>query len=275
MENLGLIKKYQVLKETPLGYMISYGKGEYFLHRSEVAFQKLRSEDVVEAFIYLDKKGRLAATLHKPTITLNEIGFVKVTGVLKGIGVFIDIGISKDILVSSDDLSNNPSNWPLLNDILLCKLIIKKGRLLAKPLFREELPINNTKLKNLDIVDATIIKIFRGGIHLVTNDYHVIYVYEGDINQEIRLGKQMKIKITGEDELSYRGIFIAPSILDIKNLILEYLKHNHGTMTITEKSNPEVIKKTFKVSKKVFKEAISRLYKEGKINLLPNKIILL
>ncbi|MDD4388285.1 MAG: S1-like domain-containing RNA-binding protein [Bacilli bacterium] len=276
MESLGTIKKYQIIKETPLGYMISCGKCEYFLHRAETAYQQLKIGDSVEAFIYLDKKGRLAATLHRPMITVDTFAFVPVVEVLKNVGVFVDIAISKDVLVSGDDLPKSLNNWPHPGDRLLCKLKVKAGRLLAKPLIKEEVPAAGPETELIKgVVTAYVIKIFAAGLLLANENYLLIYVHSGEQRKDYRLGQKLDIKIIGKNENGYQGS-IKTSVINLDgNLILDYLKKNHGVMTITEKSSPEVIYRVFKISKKAFKNALGRLYKEKRIDILPDKIILL
>ena len=62
-EFLGTIQKYKVVRETDLGYVLTYdGTDEFFLHRNETNFQKLTTGQVVDAFLYTDKKSRLALT---------------------------------------------------------------------------------------------------------------------------------------------------------------------------------------------------------------------
>ena len=49
--------------------------------------------------------------------------------------------------------------------------------------------------------------------------------------------------------------------------ILEHLKAAGGKSGFNDKSSPEDIKNEFRVSKKMFKQAIGRLYKQGKIKI--------
>lgn len=274
MNSLGTIKKYCITKETPLGYMISDGKHEYFLHRNETAYQTLNIGTEVDAFIYLDKKLRPAATLHRPLITLDAFAFVPVVSVLANTGVFVDIGISRDILVSSDYLPKESRYWPHPGDHLLCKLKVKADRLLARPLSKEEvLAAGKTDLL-IGTVAAYVFAIHPKGILLVTESYQLIYVYTGAYRKYCRLGEKAEVKITGETEIGYRGAFAENGISKNKELILAYLRKHQGVMTITEKSSPDIIKRLFNISKKNFKETLGRLYKDKAIEILPDKIIL-
>lgn len=273
MKNLGTIKAYRVAKETPLGYMISDGEKEYFLHRSETLYQDIKTGDVVEAFLYLDKKNRLAATLHKPRVTTESFAFAPVAAVLPGAGVFVDIGISKDILLSKDDLPRAEENWPRPGDFLPVRLKVKAERLIAKLLAREELP-QSGKSGLAGETEGYVYMLYREGVLLLTGTYDFISVHTGP-RGGFRLGQKLSVRITDQDERGYRGILTDSFVDADKEAILAYLRRHHGMMKFTDKSSPDLIYRRFKISKKAFKNALGRLYKEKRIEILPDKIILI
>jgi len=57
--------------------------------------------------------------------------------------------------------------------------------------------------------------------------------------------------------------------------ILELLKMNGGKMNVSDKSDPELIKETFGLSKKAFKKALGTLYKQKIIKIEPQSIELI
>ena len=57
-------------------------------------------------------------------------------------------------------------------------------------------------------------------------------------------------------------------------LILDYLKTHFGVMNYTENTDAEIIFNIFKMSKAAFKRALGHLYKDKKIIIQNNKIIL-
>lgn len=56
--------------------------------------------------------------------------------------------------------------------------------------------------------------------------------------------------------------------------IIEHLKYSNGHSSFNDQSTPEAVRKAFQVSKNVFKSAISRLYKDGKITITDTGISL-
>lgn len=72
---IGDINKLKVDRKTDIGYMLSDGNEQVFLHNNETNHEELRDNQMVDAFLYYDFKGRLAATLSKPIITVNRAAF--------------------------------------------------------------------------------------------------------------------------------------------------------------------------------------------------------
>ena len=135
---LGLISKYEVVRETDLGYIlkdIEENDSEYFLHRNESNYQKLKPGDLVDAFLYVDKQKRVAATLYKPLITLNQGGLCTCVSVTSS-GAYFNIGISKDILLSSDDYSS--LERVMVGDKLPCKLRLRGNNSIYIKLLNKE-----------------------------------------------------------------------------------------------------------------------------------------
>jgi predicted RNA-binding protein (virulence factor B family) len=56
---------------------------------------------------------------------------------------------------------------------------------------------------------------------------------------------------------------------------VSFLKENDGQMFITDKSDPELIRTTFGMSKKAYKKALGGLYRDRVIDIQPDKIVLL
>ena len=54
---------------------------------------------------------------------------------------------------------------------------------------------------------------------------------------------------------------------DLADRIMDFLNAHGGEMTLTDKSNPDDISKTFNCSKKDFKKALGLLYKQQKVIL--------
>lgn len=283
IKNLGRVETYEVDRETKLGYVLVQdgSDDEYFLHHNECNGRSFIPGDKVRAFLYIDKKNRLAATLFPPLIEVNKTALLKVVNVVKETGLFINIGISKDILLSADDLPKDYKIWPQVDDYIPCELKVRAGRLVLRFSSKPELLRickKQERLKKDDLVRGYVYRITAEGINLVTEDFEVIFIYKTNFRKKYRLGELVETKIIDIHEEDYSGTIIKNKefqIYDDEEIILNYLKNNNGVMLITEKSSPELINKLFNMSKSAFKNALGKLYKNKKIQITDTKIILL
>lgn len=280
--SLGKIEKYCIDRETNLGYILTRDNDEeeYFLHHNECKGLKLFPGDFVDAFLYVDKKSRIAATLWTPLIDMDHPGLVEVVGINEDLGVFINIGVSKDVLLSSDDLPLKQNLWPRIGDKIASILRIKNNKLIIKvatkeqmqPLAAEEILAENSK------VTAHVYRIAPEGINAVTSGYNVIFIYRTNMRREYRLGEEIEVRILKRNIDDYSGSLIENKEFQIKDdrvIILEYLRNNNGVMLITESSSPELINRLFKMSKAAFKKALGNLYRDRIILIEEDKIILI
>jgi len=274
---VGEINELVVNRKTDIGYMLDSDEGEVFLHNNESMFQELKADDVVNAFLYFDQKGRLAATLKEPIITVGRPGFLTVSAVHEYLGVFLNMGIAKELLLSADDLPLNKEEWPQQGDMLYVGIKVK-GKLVAKLISKEESqfePKEPLELKKT--VTAHVQKIGREGVNLLTLDGHWIFVHHSMYKETLRYGQEVDVKVVYHSEKGYTGS-LAPqkeiAIFDDANIILSYMIRK-GDMQLTADSTPEEIYEEFEMSKKAFKRALGHLYKERKIDFVDGKTILI
>jgi|TARA_B110000503_G_scaffold140223_1_gene230522 predicted RNA-binding protein (virulence factor B family) len=114
------------------------------------------------------------------------------------------------------------------------------------------------------------------GIKVVINNEYIGLVYGNQVYEEYQEGQELKayIKLVREDgkiDVSFhpkknRHVF------STTGKIIEHLKAAGGKSGFNDKSSPEDIEHAFQVSKKVFKQAIGSLYKQGKIKIIDKGI---
>jgi predicted RNA-binding protein (virulence factor B family) len=263
--SVGAIYQMTVIRKTDIGYMLHLGQDEVFLHFNESLHQELNAGDLVEAFLYFDNKGRIAATLRKPLITLGEKAWLEVTDVVPSLGVFLDMGIQKGVLLSIDDLPSNPLAWPRPGDQLFISLKLK-GKLVAKLVHRS----SQDQKEGLELkqsIDAYVQTLGTEGVNLLTEEGHWIFVHKSMIKHELRLGEKVNVKVTYLSEKGYTG-----SLMEQKEtarfsdaeIIMDYIDHQ-GDLPLTADSTPEEIQNYFEMSRKAFKRALGLLYRERKI----------
>jgi uncharacterized protein len=268
--NIGEVNVLTVNRKTDIGYMLDSTDGEVFLHFNESDFRELAPGDKVDAFLYFDQKGRLAATLKMPLITAKRPGFLKVTDVLPNLGVFLDMGISKELLLSKDDLPTDIELWPTTGDMIYSSLKVK-GKLVSKIAPKNEIllvPENDLKLK--ETVEAYVYKMGREGLNLLTLEGHQIFVHHTQFKGDYRLGQLVKVKINYISDKGYSGSLAAQkekAMHEDAQVILTYLARK-DVLPLTAQSSAEEILTYFKMSRKAFKRALGTLYKDKKITFI-------
>ncbi|MGI6710014.1 MAG: S1-like domain-containing RNA-binding protein [Bacilli bacterium] len=275
---IGKINEAVVVRETQIGYMLKIGDDEVFLHYNECCEKKLLINQKVDAFVYLDKKNRIAATLENPTITIEQPGFGTVVA-KKDFGVFINIGISKDILISSDDLPVNVAIWPNEKDKILVILKIVRDRLVAKPLLKKDIErLKRETLEEDKKYFGYVYRISNDGINVVTKNYNIVFIYYKNLRKEYRLGEKLEFKVLKNDVKGILGTTIENKeiqIIDDAKILYKYMLTHNDVLNFTEKTDPDIIYRVFKMSKSAFKKAIGYLYKRELISILDDKIILI
>ena len=274
---IGEINRMVVNRKTDIGYMLDLGLDQVFLHNNESLHKELKAGDTVDAFLYFDNKGRLAATLKTPLITVKNPGFLKVSDIKDDLGVFLDMGIAKELLLSFEDLPRNHEKWPVVGDTLYVTLRVK-GKLVAKLASKTDVILKPEKeLELKSTVRAFVQKMGQEGVNLLTSDGHFIFVHHTMIKNELRLGEEVEVKVTYLSDKGYTGSLAEQKEVqrfDDANVILSYLIRQQGEMPLTSDSSPEDIDKVFSMSKKAFKRALGNLYKERKIKFEDGKTIL-
>jgi len=120
-------------------------------------------------------------------------------------------------------------------------------------------------------VDVEIYAFTDLGVKVAINDEYTGLVYGNQIYDDYQEGQKLKAYIKCVREDGKIDVSLQPKqgrhIFSTTDKILEHLKAAGGKSGFNDESSPEDIKNEFQVSKKVFKQAIGRLYKQHKIKI--------
>ena len=118
-------------------------------------------------------------------------------------------------------------------------------------------------------VDLEIYAFTDLGFKVAINDQYIGLVYNNQVYENYEEGQKLKGYITGVREDGRIDVSLQPDkgrhVHSTFDKILKHLKDSGGKSKFGDKSSPEDIKREFQISKKVFKQAIGGLYKQGKI----------
>lgn len=268
----GKFHEMKVERQTPLGYTLSLDGEEYFLHQAEVTKELEIGQDV-EVFLYYDAKKRLTATMQEPKITTEQFGWVEVVSVRNELGIFVDIGINKQILIAPSDLPIYEHLWPQVGDYVYCYLKESLSNylfaIIARPSEFEGIKEEAPQSLHGKQIKARVIRTGKVGTNVITEEGYMGFIHESERREEPRLGEMIEGRVVRVKENGELNISLIPqkefAIVEDADVILEYLLSRRGAMPFYDKSEPDDIRRVFKMSKASFKRALGTLMKQGKV----------
>ena len=272
---LGLINTLKIDRLTTPGAYLMAQDGNDVLLPGPYLTPEMKEGTLVDVFLYTDSEDRLVATTLTPTAKLDEFALFEVVDTAP-FGAFMDWGLSKDLLVPN----------------MFQKTPFKKGeKRFLKVIYDERTHrlVGTEKLgdfferrvKNLSPhQEANILIIAKTplGFKCIVNDKYEGLIYHNEIFENINLGDKKiayvkTIRKDGNIDLSLRKPGSKKSGAS-NTKVLELLKQNRGIMPYNYKSDAELIKNTFGLSKKEFKRTLTALQESGDIEVKDTGIYL-
>ena len=129
--------------------------------------------------------------------------------------------------------------------------------------------VDHDEFSRWEEVDLEIYAFTDLGFKVSINDQYTGLVYNNQVYEKYEEGQKIKGYIAGVRDDGRIDVSLQPDkgrhVHSTFEKILKHLKDSGGKSQFRDKSSPEDIKREFQISKKVFKQAIGGLYKEGKI----------
>ena len=273
MAEIGKINHLYVVKELDFGIYLDGGDlGEILMPRQYVP-EGTQPEDMIDAFIYLDSEDRLVATTLKPKAMVEEFALLEVVSVTQ-VGAFLDWGLPKDLFVPFREQRQPMEEGKKY--LVYVYLDQNSKRIAASSKieqFLDNIPVDYDVDEEVDLI---IVNETDLGYNAIIDNSHLGILYKNEVFQELNPGDKIegfikKIRTDGKIDLSLVKAGYE-KISDFADRIIAELEKQDGFLSLTDKSSPEDIYKTFKFSKKNFKAAVGALYKKRMIALEENGI---
>jgi predicted RNA-binding protein (virulence factor B family) len=227
----------------------------------------------LDVFLYTDSADRLVATTEKALGQVGEFVSLKVVQVNK-MGAFLDWGLPKDLLVPY----NQQHTKMEVGKYYLVRIFLDQhtDRVAASSKLDKFIDIWPAEYQQGDKVKLIIGGKTDLGFKAIVNDLHWGLLYDNEIFQPLRIGKQIDgyIKQVREDGrldlILTRGS--KNKVNSFADKLLAHLEKNNGFSPLHDKSSPELIQRTLGVSKKTFKATVGNLLKNGKLSIEKNGI---
>ncbi len=272
---LGHINTLRVDRQTPHGlFLMAEDTNDVLLPQAYVT-EDMVEDTLIEVFLYTDSEDRLIATTKTPKAMLDGFALMEVVDVAP-FGAFMDWGLLKDLLVPNM-LQKTPFH---IGEKRFIKVVYdeRTHRLVGSEKLGDFFQRRVQGLKKDQKVEILIIAKTPLGYKCIVEGKYEGLIYHNEIFENIELGASKKafiktIRRDGNIDLSLRKSG-AKNSASASEKVLALLKENNGIMPYNYKSDAELIKETFGMSKKDFKRSLTTLQDANKIEIKDTGIYL-
>jgi len=267
MFRLGEVQTLTISSRSAFGLYLSFDEDREneVLLPNKFVLEEWSIGDTVEVFVYKDSKDRLTATTKTPKLVMGEVAFLEVVDITD-IGAFLDWGLEKDLFLPFKQQTRKILKG---KQYLVSLYIDKSDRLCATMDVYEQLSCEAPYLAG-DQVKGILYALNpeRGGFVAIDGKFHG-FVPNKELYGDYTLGKEIECRVTEVREDGKLNLSIRKKAYqqmdDDSQALLNALEANGGSLPYNDKTDPDVIKDVFGMSKRAFKRAVGRLLKDGKI----------
>ena len=228
--------------------------------------------DRKEVFLYHDSEDRLVATTETPLLREGEAGYLRVVDKTAH-GAFLDWGLhGKDLFLPN----RNQQGGILAGHSYIVYLYEDNitGRCVATEKLKAFVNNELISVKPREQVAILVASESPIGFRVVINNRHWGMIYRNQIFQPVAIGDRLTAyvaRITDDNriDLSLQQSGLA-QVRDSAEVLLRLLRENGGELPLNDDSDPETVRNTTRMSKKVFKRSLGMLLKRGLVEIGPN-----
>ena len=275
MIKIGEYNTLEILRETEPGLFLEDADGNEVLLPNRYVPKEFKIWDKLDVFVYLDNEERLVAVTDKPYIQRGEFAVLRCNAVTEH-GAFLDWGMVKELFCPFREqaFKMKKGGWYLV----YCFLDEESNRLVASSKTNQFLDNKELTVEAFEEVDLIVSHPSDIGMNVIVNKKHQGLIFNDDIYQDLSIGDRLKgyvKKIRPDNKLDIvLGKIGYRSIEPNADLIMKELEDHGGYLNLTDKSDPETIKRALQMSKKSFKKAVGTLYKKKLIQIKDDGIYL-
>ena len=273
MIELGKTQCLNVVKIVDFGIYLGTEEDKVLLPKKQVP-QDIEVGDALTVFVYRDSSDRLIATTKTPKLELGQIAKLKVSEVGK-IGAFLDWGLEKDLFLPFKEQTYKVKP----GDECLVGLYIDKSQRLCATMKVYEYLTSDSPYQKDDQVEGIVYEVSDNfGAFVAVDGKYSALVPKREAPKSLRPGMKIHARVTevkpdGKLNLSVREKAFIQMDKDAL-LVLARLEEKGGVLPFNDKADAEVIRAEFDLSKNAFKRAVGHLYKERKIEIRKDSIVL-
>lgn len=264
---LGIVNKLKINRFTPPGAFMEDEFGNEVLLPNKYVEEHFELEDEVDVFVFKDSENRIVATTEIPHLYLGDFRYLTVIHV-NPYGAFVDWGLDKDLLVPfSEQLHRLEQEEKYLFSLQYDNATDRLyGTMRVKKLLE-----SCTEDLNGKEVDILICEENALGISVIVNNRYDGLIFRNNISKVLPRGSLSKAYVRLVREDGKLDIQFEPLTFEkfdqASSFLLEQLQTNDGYLPLNDHSGPDDIREQLGMSKKLFKQAVGKLYKQQKITI--------
>ena len=277
MAIIGKRNVLSVVRESAPGLYLDGGELGEILLPGRFIPRDLAPKDKLDVFVYRDSEDRLVATTETPYAMVGEFACLKVISVNLQIGAFLDWGLAKDLLLPFREQAI-PVRAGQRVIVGVC-LDQKTNRIVATTRLNRHLSRDTPAYRAGQPVNLLITGRTPLGYNAIVENAHRGLLYHTQLGAALEAGQRLKgfvriVRPGGKIDLSLDAAGYQ-RVAALTDQIVQALELNGGHLNFDDNSSPEAVRRTFGVSKKAFKQALGKLYKERHIGFHNSGIQLL
>ncbi|MGB8452265.1 MAG: S1-like domain-containing RNA-binding protein [Anaerocolumna sp.] len=228
---------------------------------------EIKNGDPLEVFVYKDSEDRPIATTTIPELTLGKTALLRVKEVTT-IGAFLEWGLAKDLMLPFKEQTARVHTG---EDVVVSLYIDKSERLCATMKVYDYLDCNSPYHKDDRVIGIVYELIDSFGAFVAVDNRYCALIPAKELHRPLKVGdsveaRVIQVKDDGKLDLSIREKSYVQLDSDAE-MIFTKLQEAGGFLPFHDKTDSEVIKTQFNLSKNAFKRAIGRLMKESRITI--------
>jgi len=272
---LGTINRLLIDRLTTPGAYLMAEDGKDVLLPGSYLTPEMKEGTSVDVFLYTDSEDRLVATTLTPKAKLGEFALLEVVDIAP-FGAFMDWGLSKDLFVPKM-FQKTPFR---VGEKRFIRVVYdeRTHRLVGSEKLGDFFDRDVKGLAQNKEAKILIIAQTPLGFKCIVNDRYEGLIYHNEIFEKITLGDEKiayvkTVRKDGNIDLTLKKPGSKKESPQ-SDIILELLKQNSGILPYNYKSDAELIKNIFSMSKKEFKRSLTKLIDEKKIEVKETGIYL-
>ncbi|OUS41604.1 hypothetical protein A9R00_00120 [Oleispira antarctica] len=267
-----LVGKYanlEIGELLPMGALLIAGEmGNILLPNKQVP-DKSQVGDVVKVFIYLDSEDRVIATCQRPRATVGQAANLRVADVNE-MGAFLDWGLVKDLFLP---FAEQKKRLEVDQECIVYLYMDNTDRIIATTrlnrFIKDEVAVIYDNYNPGDKVRILIAATTELGYKAIVDNKYWGLIHHSDVRQAIRVGQKVDAYVRKQRDDKRLDLSLQPigyqKVGGLSEQIMQKVEEGNGFLALSDKSPAELIEMHFGVSKRAFKMAIGKLYKDRKI----------